>query len=134
LTADLKRYSDFVDEVTSPVSKDTELFINRLRALEKLGINSTQLLTASEGLGGETGEFSEIVKKLNWHEKPFTEELHQHLEKELGDIIFYWIMACQALKLDPDKVVKKNVGKLEARYPGGKFSVDSAENRAEGDV
>lgn len=134
MTADLSQYSKFVDGVTSPVSKDTELFIERLRTLESLGINPTQLLTASEGLGGETGEFGEIVKKLNWHEKPFTEELHQHLEKELGDIIFYWMMACQALKLDPDEVIKKNVDKLVNRYPGGVFSIARAENRAADDI
>lgn len=134
MTADLSRYNEFVDGVTSPVSKELELFINRLKGLEQLGLNPTQLLTASVGLSGEAGEFSEIVKKLHWHEKPFTEELHQHMEKELGDIIFYWIMACQALNLDPNTVIKKNVAKLEARYPGGVFSVERAENRAEGDI
>jgi len=134
MTVDLERYSQFVDGCTSPISKDIELFIERLRELDSLGINPTQLLTAGMGLAGESGEFAEIAKKLNWHGKPFTEELHRHLEKELGDIIFYWMMACQALNLDPNDVVKKNVSKLEARYPGGIFSVERSENRAEGDV
>lgn len=134
MTADLSRYSTFVDGCTSPVSKDLELFIERLRELDSLGINPTQLLTAGKGLAGEAGEFAELVKKLNWHGKPFTPELHAHMEKELGDIIFYWMMACQALHLDPNDVVKKNVAKLEARYPGGVFSVERAENRAADDV
>jgi len=134
MTADLSRYSQFVDGCTSTASKDTNTFVERLLELEMLGINATQLLTASTGLSGEAGEFAEIVKKLNWHGKPFTEELHQHLEKELGDIIFYWMMACQALKLDPNEAIKKNVAKLEARYPGGVFSVERAENRAEDDI
>jgi hypothetical protein len=38
------------------------------------------------------------------------------------------------MNLDPNDVIKQNVAKLEARYPEGSFSVDRAENRAEGDV
>jgi NTP pyrophosphatase (non-canonical NTP hydrolase) len=56
------------------------------------------------------------------------------MEKELGDTIFYWMMCCQAMNLDPNEVIKQNVAKLEARYPEGSFSVERAENRAEGDV
>lgn len=133
MTADLSLYDHFVDSVTSDVSNTTKLFIKRLKELETLGINPTLLLTGSVGLTGEAGEFAELVKKLNWHGKPFTEELHAHMEKELGDVIFYWMMCCQALKLNPDAVIKKNVEKLQSRYPGG-FSVERAENRAEGDI
>jgi NTP pyrophosphatase (non-canonical NTP hydrolase) len=134
LTADLKRYDHFVDSVTSATSKDLELYITRLRELADQGINPTLLNTAATGLAGESGEFAEIVKKLNWHGKEFTPELHTHMIKELGDIIFYWTMACQALKVDPNDVIKTNVSKLEARYPEGTFSVERAENRAEGDI
>jgi NTP pyrophosphatase (non-canonical NTP hydrolase) len=134
LTADLKRYDHFVDSVTSATSKDLELYITRLRELADQGINPTLLNTAATGLAGESGEFAEIVKKLNWHGKEFTPELHTHMIKELGDIIFYWTMACQALKVDPNDVIKANVVKLEARYPEGTFSVERAENRAEGDI
>jgi NTP pyrophosphatase (non-canonical NTP hydrolase) len=56
------------------------------------------------------------------------------MEKELGDIIFYWMMCCQSLDLDPNDVIKQNVDKLQARYPEGSFSVERAENRAAGDV
>ena len=134
MTAELSRYSEFVDGVTSPVSKDLDLYIERLRDLAARGINPTQFNTAATGLAGEAGEFGELNKKINWHGKEVTPELMAHLEKELGDIIFYWMMACQSLAFDPDEVIKKNVAKLEARYPGGVFSVERAENRAEGDV
>lgn len=134
MTADLSRYDHFVDSVTSPVSKDLDLYIARLVELKEAGINPVLFNTAATGLAGEVGEFGELNKKLNWHGKPFTEELHKHLEKELGDIIFYWMMACQALNLDPNDVIKQNVSKLQARYPEGSFSVERAENRAEGDI
>ena len=134
MTADLKLYDDFVNGVTSEVSKNLDLFVNRLHDLENLGINPVLLLTGSTGLAGESGEFAEIVKKLNWHGKDLTDELRAHMQKELGDIIFYWMMCCQAMKLDANEVIKANVAKLEARYPEGHFSVERAENRAEGDV
>lgn len=134
MTADLSRYNHFVDSVTSPVSKDLDLFIERLRELQRAGVNPTQLLTSTTGLAGESGELAEIAKKLNWHGKEFTPELREHMLKELGDIIFYWMMSCQALGADPNDVIKRNVGKLQARYPEGEFSVERAENRAEGDI
>lgn len=134
MTADLKLYNHFVDSVTSETSKDLELYITRLRELANTGINPTLLNTAATGLAGEGGEFSEIVKKLNWHGKEFTPEIKAHMMKELGDIVFYWTMACQALKVDPNDVIKANVAKLEARYPEGAFSVERSENRAEGDI
>ena len=134
MTADLSRYDHFVKSVTSETSTNLDLFVNRLNDLQSQGINPALLLTGSTGLSGESGEFSELVKKLNWHGKELTPELKQHMEKELGDIIFYWMMCCQALHLDPNQVVIANVSKLEARYPEGAFRVERAENRAEGDV
>jgi NTP pyrophosphatase (non-canonical NTP hydrolase) len=134
MTADLSRYSHFVDTVTSESSKDLELWIARLRQLQAEGISPSLLSTGSTGMAGESGEFSEIVKKLNWHGKPLTQELLDHMKKELGDIIFYWVMCCQSLGFDPNDVIKLNVDKLQARYPEGHFSVERAENRAEGDI
>lgn len=133
MTADLSRYDHFVDSVTSDVSKSLDLYVNRLHELENANINPALFNTAATGLAGEAGEFAELNKKLNWHGKPMTDELREHLKKELGDIIFYWMMGCQSLGLDPNEVIKANVEKLQARYPGG-FSVERSENRAEGDV
>lgn len=134
MTADLSRYDHFVDSVTSDTSKNLDLWINRLLELQSQNINPALLMTGSTGLAGESGEFAEIVKKLNWHGKPLTDELRAHMNKELGDIIFYWMMCCQAMGLDANQVIKDNVAKLEARYPEGSFSVERSENRAEGDV
>jgi hypothetical protein len=39
-----------------------------------------------------------------------------------------------ALGIDPEAVLERNVEKLEARYPGGKFDIHKSENRAEGDI
>jgi|TARA_R110000850_G_scaffold118412_2_gene235456 NTP pyrophosphatase (non-canonical NTP hydrolase) len=134
MTADLSLYDHFVASVTSETSTNLDAWVNRLHDLQNAGINPALLMTGATGLAGESGEFSELVKKLNWHGKDLTPEVHKHMEKELGDIIFYWMMSCQSLDLDPNDVIKQNVAKLEARYPEGSFSVDRAENRADGDV
>lgn len=131
---DLKKYAQFVDGVTSPVSKDDELYIARIRALSAQGVQVARLSTAGIGLASEGGEFDEIVKKILFHGKEYNEDNVFHMKRELGDIIWYWMNACIALGLDPNAVIAENVTKLEARYPGGQFSVWHSENRKSGDL
>ena len=130
----LNNYSVFVDGVTSPVSKDTDLFIERIKVLQAQGCDVARLNTASTGLASEGGEFNEIVKKILFHGKEYSEDNIFHMKRELGDVIWYWINACIALGLNPNEVIEENVRKLEARYPGGTFSVWHSENRKEGDI
>lgn len=130
---DLKKYATFVDGVTSQPSKDLQTLISRMIELEQQGANVPRLLTSGIGLPGESGEYSEFVKKIMFHGKSYTENV-ESMKKELGDVAWYWTQACLALGVDPNAIISENVAKLEARYPGGKFSVFHAENRAEGDV
>jgi len=130
----LHNYRTFVDGVTSPVSKDDELFIARIRELSAQGVQVARLTTAGIGLASEGGEFDEIVKKILFHEKEYNEDNRFHMKRELGDIIWYWMNACKALGYDPYEIIEENVTKLESRYPGGKFSVWHSENRKEGDL
>ena len=133
---DLNKYADFVMDVTSKESREVGEFIERLKEVhfENATLNTSLLLTAMIGLTSESGEAQEIVKKVLFQGKPFTEETRQHLKKELGDVFWYWTNACNALQLDPNEVVAENVAKLEARYPGGKFDPFYSENRKEGDI
>ena len=145
---DLNKYKDFVEAVTSKESQDLTLFMNRLDRLdanyESYGadgeymhgpdINVPLLLCGAIGLGSETGEFQEIVKKMVFQGKPLTEETRFHMKRELGDIMWYWINTCRALGFDPNEVIAENVRKLEARYPGGQFNAYHSENRKQGDL
>jgi len=132
---DLNKYKDFVQAVTSDASNDTETLVARLRELKQHpNINPSLLITASTGLASEGGEFSEIVKKMMFQGKPFTEENRFHMKRELGDIIWYWTNACRALNYDPNEIIAENVSKLESRYPGGHFDAFYSENRKEGDL
>jgi NTP pyrophosphatase (non-canonical NTP hydrolase) len=137
---DLNKYAEFVMAVTSKESRETQIFIDRMKELQyhhedsRSNLNLSLLITAMIGLTSEAGEAQEILKKVLFQGKAFTEDTRQHMKKELGDVIWYWINACNALQLDPNEVVAENVKKLEARYPGGKFDAYYSENRKEGDI
>ena len=141
---DLNKYSEFVEAITSQESNDLTTFINSLDRVDGNFDGATQthgpdvnvplMIVGAMGMCGEAGEFSEIVKKLIFHSKPLTIEVHDHLVKELGDVIFYWTNACRSLGVDPNDVIAANVKKLEARYPGGVFSSDHSEKRETGDI
>ena len=127
-------YGDFVKKVTSEPSLDLDALKQSLEDVEsKSPIESARLMTAALGLGSETGEFVEIVKKMFLQGKPPSEENIFHMKRELGDIMWYWVTACAALKLDPFEVISENQQKLEARY-GEKFAVQRSEIRKEGDL
>ena len=127
-------YSDFVTKVTSDPSLDLEALIERLQEIDSTSdIKSARLLTSAMGLGSETGEFVEIVKKMYLQGKPPSDENIFHMKRELGDIMWYWATACTALDLDPYEVIAENQKKLEARY-GDQFEVERSEVRKDGDL
>ena len=133
MSVDFKRYEEFVDAVTSDCSKDFVDLSDRLVELNREGANIERLTTSGVGLAAESGEFLEIVKKMVFQGKPWSDANREHLLIELGDVMWYVANACIALGVDFDDVVKGNVKKLEKRYPGGSFSVEKSEVRAKGD-
>lgn len=128
------KYSQFVNEVTSKPSTDFDAFIARLEELNEDGCDVERLLTAGVGLPAESGEFTEIVKKIVFQGKPYNDDNVFHMKRELGDLQWYFINACIALGINPVEVFVENIKKLESRYPGGQFDVFQSENRQEGDL
>ena len=92
------------------------------------------IVCCSRGLSSETGELNEIIKKIFFQGKELSVDNVFHMQRELGDILWYWAQACVALHLDPNEVIAENVHKLQSRYPGGKFDVFHSENREAGDL
>ena len=76
------------------------------------------------GLVGEAGEVAEKVKKY-FRDTKLDEEA---IQKELGDVIFYWYALHGALRLDPEETIKINVDKLSARKDRGTLQ-GSGDNR-----
>ena len=135
MPVDTEKYLDFVHDVTSAESLDYAALLTRMNKLElEDDCNLPQLLTAALGLTAESGEFSEVVKKIILQGKPYNEDNVFHMKRELGDICWYIAQACMALDTTFDEIIEMNVDKLKKRYPGGEFNVHQSENRKEGDL
>ena len=135
MPVDTEKYLDFVHDVTSTESLDYAALLTRMNKLElEDDCNLSQLLTAALGLTAESGEFTEIVKKIILQGKPYNEDNVFHMKRELGDICWYIAQACMALDTTFDEIIEMNVDKLKKRYPGGEFNVHQSENRKEGDL
>ena len=108
------------------------------RLMEKMDENAEfpwdtdigEVLNGCLGLAGEAGEFTDMVKKWIFHEKPFDPD---HAMKELGDVLWYVAMICHSFGWNLNTIMQMNVDKLKARYPEG-FDVDKSAHRLEGDV
>ena len=134
MTVDTEKYLEFVQEVTSAPSTNYVDLVQRMNLLEAEDADVCKLLTAALGLTAESGEFTEVVKKIILQGKPYNEENIFHMKRELGDICWYLAQACMALDTTFDELIEMNVDKLKARYPGGEFDVHKSENRKEGDL
>ena len=135
MTVDTNKYLDFVTEVTSLPSTDLAALLSRITELDiEQDADVPRLLTAALGLTAESGEFTEVVKKIILQGKPYNEENIFHMKRELGDICWYLAQACMALDTTFDEIIEMNVDKLKARYPGGEFDVHKSENRKGGDL
>ena len=135
MTVDTNKYLDFVTEVTSLPSTDLAALLSRITELDiEQDADVPRLLTAALGLTAESGEFTEVVKKIILQGKPYNEDNVFHMKRELGDICWYIAQACMALDTSFDEIIEMNVDKLKARYPGGEFDVLKSENRKEGDI
>lgn len=88
------------------------------------------IINACLGLSGEVGEFNDMIKKWIFHESELDE---LHAKKELGDILWYVALMCEAFGWDFDEIFTRNILKLKKRYPDG-FDKERSEHRAEGDV
>ena len=127
-------YGNFVISTTSQESLHTETLVDRLMEIHvKHEVEFSQLLTASIGMQAESGEFSEIIKKIIFQGKEFNEAERFHLMRELGDVLWYWVQGCKALGYTPQQVMEENIRKLESRYPNG-FEVVRSEVREDGDI
>lgn len=86
-----------------------------------------QLLNATLGLAGEAGEVNDMVKKFLFHGHALDRE---KMIKELGDVLWYIVLACVGLGCTLDEVMEVNIAKLRERYPDG-FSHEASRNRSQ---
>jgi len=116
-----ERYTEFVDAVTSDASKDFVALADRMVELDEKGANIERLLTSAVGINAEGGEFMEIVKKMIFQGKPWSEDNREHLIIELGDVMWYVAQACMALEVSFDDVIAGNVQKALLTFTSPKI-------------
>jgi len=72
------------------------------------------------GIGGESGEVLEKVKKLHRDKGGVMDaEWKDGMKKELGDVLYYVARMCKELDIPMSEVVISNVEKLESRKARG---------------
>ena len=68
------------------------------------------------GIGGETGELLEKVKKLFRDDKgELSDERKDSIILEMGDILWYMARLCSHLDIDFDDIPLRNIEKLSSR-------------------
>jgi NTP pyrophosphatase (non-canonical NTP hydrolase) len=77
------------------------------------------------GLNGEAGECIDIVKKYLYQGHGLDRD---HLAEELGDVAWYLAVSAHAIGWTLEDILKKNIEKLEKRYPDG-FDTERSVNR-----
>lgn len=78
------------------------------------------------GLNGETGEFTDMLKKVIFHHHADEPE---KVKSELGDILYYLTRLCVEFGFSLEEVADYNVNvKLAKRYPEG-FDPERSINR-----
>lgn len=76
------------------------------------------------GMTGEVGEMASILEKWLHYGQPLD---LVHWKEELGDLLWYASLACNASGLDLGEVMHANIRKLQARYPTKYTDTQAAE-------
>ena len=88
-----------------------------------------QMAHAMHGISAEVGELHGIFQKI-YQGHPLEVD---HVEKEVGDILWMIAELCTACDWHLDDIAQLNIDKLKARYPDG-FDADHSLHRKEGDI
>lgn len=86
------------------------------RTLDKSLEFEEQVLNMALGIGGESGEVIDIIKKNIFHKTKLDKD---HLTEELGDVLFYLVNLATLYDIDMHDVMVENYFKLKKRYPNG---------------
>ena len=88
--------------------------------------NKERMLHALHGISAETGEIHAMYQKLyQGHEFDV-----DAMALEIGDLMWFITELCDALGIDLNEVCRRNIRKLEQRYPQG-FEAERSVHREE---
>ncbi len=90
--------------------------------LTKLNLDSLHALI---GISTESGELLDAFKKHIFYGKAIDQA---NIKEEIGDLMWYVALLCNANGFDFYKILETNIEKLKARYPEG-FKKEQATDR-----
>lgn len=87
-------------------------------------------LPSALSLAGESGEYCDLIKKINFHDpsQEKEDELRSKIKNELGDIAWSLALSCHVNGLTLSEVMEANIHKLKERH-GDKYSPDYLEKK-----
>lgn len=94
-----------------------------ISSIRDFTLQEKRMLNWALGVAGESGEIVDHVKKYIFHGAGLD---HEHLKKELGDILWYVTQLATDLDIRLVGVMQANLDKLAARHPNG-FTAESAQ-------
>lgn len=81
------------------------------------------------GMAGEVGEIQSLYQKtFQGHHLNV-----EHLQKELGDLLWFIAEYCTANEWTLEDIMQINIDKLKSRFPDG-FTLENSIHRKEGDI
>ena len=96
------------------------------RTLDAEQLTKDSLLMTALGLCGESGEVAEHVKKHIYHGHNLDRE---KVAEELGDVLWYIAALADTVGVSLEYLARKNLAKLQERYPDG-FSEERSRSRS----
>lgn len=112
-------HEEYIENVLKTESSD----FSKIR--ERLDEKKIRILHAILGISTEAGELEDQLKKHLYYGKDLDVI---NIEEEIGDLNWYMAILIDALGLNFEKILIKNIEKLKKRY-GEKFSQEKAINR-----
>ena len=70
MTVDFKKYTEFVDEVTSEASKDADYFTESCEIIEEQGVQPERILTAAIGITVKVVNLQRLLRSVSSKENP----------------------------------------------------------------
>lgn len=101
-----------------------------MRTAKDMGSTGGNLTHAALGLTSDAGEFATVVKRFVCYGKMLDDKMRAQAIEELGDVLWFIVLAAETLNVTLENVAQTNIAKLMLRYPD-KYSDEAAEARAD---
>lgn len=112
--ADATQVKPVPDLIPTPLTMDA--YQKKALSYEMTAMKGDPLFFKALGIGGETGEYQEQVKKFYRDDKgPLTYERREKMLGELGDVLWYVASNAGELACTLEELAQRNLKKIEDR-------------------